>query len=379
MNAARQRTSPALLAALVGVCLRTWARTPTESERPFEAPRHQDENGPHLAVDDAVFDWGTAYQGEEFEHAFTLRNRGNKALTVKEIKTQCGCTVIQGIQGIQGAKDELRNRTLKPGESLQVRMKVETAKFSAYTRKDADIVCEGEVQGDLKLWMQGDVKPLFAVHPSPALMEIVRDDAAFKSARLKILLVPSVDRPLALKGVEPEKKLVKVDWKEVNEVQERKAYEIDTRPAIDLKDRVAFHTETLQLAVEVAGRKVTVPLTLDLRLRDRIDVSPSRSVWFSRAETGVLRKEGAALPAKTLEIRSLAGPEHRFRIRGVRVDGGTFRASLTTVEEGRLYRLLVELVPPANGKASGRVQAKIVVETDDPEAASIVIPGSALF
>ena len=321
-------------------------------------------SGPVLEIDDPVFDWKTAYAGERFEHTFILRNTGDAPLTIKEIKTQCGCTAVQ---------EDFKNKTLKPGEKTSFAVNVDTTKFDDFTQKSADVICEGEVQGDMKLWVKGFVKKLLLVHPAPARLELVRDANAIKSSKTIVRLTSNIDTPIRIKSIEAEKKLVRAS---VEEVTPGKTFTAEIHPTLDASNRAAFHNETLNVAVDVGTRVVEIALPLDIQVKSRIDVAPSKSVWIPRAETRGFKEKTAAAPVKTLEIKSLAGKDHTFKIKSVRVERGAFKATVQTASPGRHYRIRVELLPL--GDATGRIlRDKIIVETDDVLVPTIKIPVTA--
>ena len=128
----------------------------------------------------------------------------------------------------------------------------------------------------------------------------------------------------------------------------------------------------------VDNDELELRIPLQAVLRDRLDVSPSRSVWFPRKETAELKADpNARPPQKTLEITSLSPPPHVFRILDVTVEKGRFRTQLETIEKGRRYRLRVEF-PRPDGKLP-LVRDKIIVETDDPRVPTITIPATAQY
>ncbi len=318
-----------------------------------------------LTADDRVFDWGTAFQGQVFEHTFKVKNTSRSEIFVREIKAECGCTVTA---------DEIKDRKLAPGEVLEIPMRIDTTEFKTYTKKDLDIICDGEVAGDTKLQMQGDVKQLLLVEPEMPRFEIVRDEKLLAAASMDVELVSNLDRPVEVSSVAAEKNLVAV---ELQETEKGVAWKLTLRPKLDAKQKIVLHNEILRLTTRVDGREIKIGIPLSVKLEDRIQILPSRSLWFSKKMTKSLSDPDAPLPTKTLEIKSAGTAEHRFKVTGVEVERDAYTTALETVEEGRHYRLQVTLERPESKRPI--VKATLWVKTDDPEFPRIKIPGTAQF
>jgi hypothetical protein len=163
---------------------------------------------------------------------------------------------------------------------------------------------------------------------------------------------------------------------DLRELEAGRTFSAEISSLISLDERIAIHGESLLAAVEVDGQLIELSVPLTILIKDRIDVTPSRSVWFPRKETETLKVPGAPLPAKTLELTSIGRPAHRFQITSIKVEKGGFRTRVETVEEGRRYRLTVELERP-EGTATRLIRDNLVVETDDPRVPKITIPCTA--
>ncbi len=51
-------------------------------------------NGPVIACDAPVFDFGEHDNGSDIEHVFTIRNSGTGPLTISKVRAGCGCTKV---------------------------------------------------------------------------------------------------------------------------------------------------------------------------------------------------------------------------------------------------------------------------------------------
>jgi hypothetical protein len=76
---------------------------------------------PRISVDPQSFDFGHALQNKTLQKEFRVRNFGDANLEIERISTTCGCTA---------ALMESGGNTLKPGESRQMRVTLQTRDFT---------------------------------------------------------------------------------------------------------------------------------------------------------------------------------------------------------------------------------------------------------
>ena len=93
---------------------------------------------------------------------------------------------------------------------------------------------------------------------------------------------------------------------------------------------------------------------------------------FSRTEIKPLRDGKTEPVSKTVEIKSLAGPEHVFKVTKVDKQTDSFETRLETVTEGKHYRLVV-LLSKLPDVSTRTLREKIVIHTDDPSLKEIPI------
>ena len=64
---------------------------------------------PQIAVDNAVYEFGTVLEGVVVTHTFVLTNAGDQTLAITTVRTSCGCTTT-----------DLAKKSLAPGESVNL-------------------------------------------------------------------------------------------------------------------------------------------------------------------------------------------------------------------------------------------------------------------
>jgi hypothetical protein len=320
---------------------------------------------PVLTIDDPIYDWGKAYQGEQIEHTFTVENKGGSTLIIEDVKSHCGCTVL---------RENDYKKMLEPGEKTSITINLDTTLLKGSVKKDTEVFTNA-LADENKLWMQGDVEELLILTPSMPKVEVVRASTAPPIPPALVRIEPNLGKTVKLSSVVPLKGFLAAS---LREVAAGKKYELSLSPTLKKEDKTAFQTEALETRVEVDGKALVLRLQVSVVQKERIDVSPSKSIYFHRKMTEGAGKPGGQKPAMSLEVESIGGPAHRFKITKTAVKNQVFKVALETVEEGRHYRLQVVLdKTPEKGERF--LRDSIELTTDDPEVPLLTIPAMAQF
>ena len=346
-------------------------RTPANAPgaQPAPAGLAAEEKLPELHIEEPIFDWGSAFRGERIEHSFKIKNRGEGTLVIQEVKPQCGCTL---------ATDHPKE--LAPGESMELTLTLESGAMDRGSKEKYTEIISNALTEDNKLWMRGEVEDLFFLDPKMPKVESVIAVTA-KPKPTVIELVPNLDRPYKITSAAARKKLLAVELKPTDVARK---YTVGVTPQIPPESREAFQEDMIDLQVNVDGKSVTLSFPVTITLLERITVDPSKSVYFPRKQTSSLPAEGPVpaadkLPKKVLDVRSIGGPGHHFRITHLeieRVKDNVFDAKYETIEEGKHYRITVTVTKRSTRRSS---RGKIILKTDDPEVPVIAIPLAARF
>ena len=314
---------------------------------------------PSLKVDTAEYDWGVALQGETVEHTFTLTNVGGAPLIIERIKPSCGCTTVN-----------LPEKPILPGQSDTFTLSIDTKSLPAKTKKSASIY-SNDASSPAKVYMSGQVEPLFEVEPKLPKLVMVR---GVEPEPLEITLTRSgTSTPLKVTGVTAKTALLAAKH---DEVEPGQLYTIGVTAKVDEAAR-KYYYEQLEVTVEAKERTLTIPVRVSVTVKDRVDVEPRNSVYFNRTETKQLDTPGAAPLTKTLDIKSLGGEDHNFKITDIETQGQNFDTKLETVTEGKHYRLLISLAQIPAEATRRTINEKIFVKTDDPTVPQISVTALA--
>ncbi len=137
--------------------------------------------GPHgfLSVEEksAIHDFGRLTQGDKVSHTFELETSGDGPLTVREIKTSCGCTVAQTeIVTAEGKIPYVLGTPLDPGTHLLVGAQLDTRTKTAAVSSVVTVV-SSDPRGQLQLQLMANVSPFFAIEPKLVNFGRVEADA----------------------------------------------------------------------------------------------------------------------------------------------------------------------------------------------------------
>jgi len=350
----------ALTLGLVGTSFAQPADASKPKDKPFRlVPPPATFTPPTLEVGESTHDWGTVLQGELVEHTFTLKNIGGAPLIVSRIKPSCGCTTVK--------KPE---KPIEPGETEVVTIRVDTKRLRNKTKKTASIF-SNDPASPTKVSMEGVVEELFQRKPQLPRITILRGSPS-EPLEIELSRKPS-DTPVRV--VEVTSKGPILDPKLV-EVEAGRLYKIIVT-AVVTEDR-KFYQETLTVKVDRDGEKqLEIPIPVSITVKERIHVEPRSSVYFNRKDTQKLAEPDAAPLEKQLEIKSLGGEDHKFKILGVENAGTHFATAVETVEEGRHYRLTISLKALPTDTRQKRINEKLLIKTDDASVPELKITALA--
>lgn len=187
------------------------------------ASASQPSNGPRLACDQPVFDFGEAETGTMVEHTFTLRNDGNSSLDILEVKPSCGCTVV-----------ELTEKTIPPGSSVDLRVRLSLEGRRGRQEKSLLVESTDPLQPRHRLAVEGIAVPRVKV--SPRQVEFGKIDGAKPATQNLEVWTDRENFTFNILDVSSDSPDVLVDWETVSE---GKAYRlrVGTRHPL-LTDRI---------------------------------------------------------------------------------------------------------------------------------------------
>lgn len=322
------------------------------------APPPQDYTPPVMHIEEPTYVWGAALQGEIIKHSFVIENKGGSPLKIVNVKPSCGCTTV-------GKPKE----PIEPGKSDVVTLQIDTKKFTGAVNKSASIRSNAS-KGEVKLTMKGTVDPFFEIEPKAPKVHIVRGGT---SEPLTVKLRKKTKADFVIKDIKTESKVLTAS---ISEVEKGKLYEIELQAQSSDDDR-KYYYENVQVNVEANGQEFKIPIRVSVAVKNRIDIQPRTSVYFGRKDTQKLAKPDAEPLTKTLDLQSLGGAEHSFKVTKISNQNPTFETKLETVEDGKHYRLIVSLSKLPEASKARTIRDTILIETDDPTVKELKISALA--
>jgi hypothetical protein len=306
---------------------------------------------------DPTHDFGTMSQNTTGTHSWTVHNEGDADLELWMQSSTCMCTIAKFA--------DQKRAVVKPGESTQIDLEWETRDSMGEFSKGATIGTNDPAQPSFPLNVKGIVHPPIIVIPNDRIVpigSISSDEAktayvaffAPEQPDMKILKVATSQPDLIVVTPEP---LREEDLKSFK-VKGGYRLKVDVKPGMPLgnfRDEVVVNTDN-KLAPEVklaVSGTVTGPISVHPERLRLINVTTARG---GSGEATILVRGG-----KPTKFEVAQKPE--------KVDVQIASAETNTLK-GR-YRMTVS-VPP--GTPAERIKGNIVLKTDNPKAAEIVIP-----
>lgn len=121
---------------------------PSPKFLPIEGPQ------PKAVISEKQFDFGRIDSSTEGYHEFVITNEGEAPLELALGKTSCSCTL-----------SELSVRTVMPGKSVKIRIKLKPKRKKGPFREWAIIKTNDRTNRENKFWIQGEVLGLLRAEP----------------------------------------------------------------------------------------------------------------------------------------------------------------------------------------------------------------------
>ncbi|MFQ5350132.1 MAG: DUF1573 domain-containing protein, partial [Thermoanaerobaculia bacterium] len=145
---------------------------------------------PRAVVEKPVVDVGEVRKGEEIHQEFVIRNAGDAALEITEVKPSCGCTVAEF------------DRVIPPGGTGRVDTVVETDAFGGGIAKSVTVFTNDTENPKINLVVKAIIREPVVVRPGYARFMTVEGQPADPSVQTvsatdgSKIEVLSVDSPI---------------------------------------------------------------------------------------------------------------------------------------------------------------------------------------
>jgi hypothetical protein len=292
---------------------------------------------PKAVFPETVIDVGAVNKGERASHEFAVDNEGDEVLEITQVKPSCGCTVAE------------YDKTVKPGGSGKITAVVDTTNFKGPIAKSVKVFTNDPVNPQINLVIKADIKTHVEVEPGYARFVAVYGEPNAKSVQK----VWSREKPdLQILGAKSPYPHVKVSFAEatadereggISGRQWRVTVELDADspvgPMADYIDVTTDHPDRQTIRIPVSGF-----------------VRPVLSVTPRLADFG--RREVSEPQTASLEIRNMSSSA--VALEAISTDVQGLQAEIESLEEGRLYKVLLTLQP---GSQKGEFNGVVTINT----------------
>jgi hypothetical protein len=295
-----------------------------------------------------IKDVGTVAKGEKVVHDFVLRNEGDAALEITDVKAACGCTVAEF------------TRSIPPGQSGKIHTELDTVTFTGPIAKGVSVFTNDPDNPQIELTVRADVQPFISMKPGYARYITVQGED--KEGIIHQTLWAPDSTPFEVVKVESPWPYLDVSFAEAKEAER-------VADAPGKQWRVRMHLSN-QAEVGPLADYVTVHTTHPKQKLVQIPVSgfvrPAIHVTPPVADFG--RVEVKEPLRKSLNVRAFS--TEAVKVLGVEDDLAALDSSVETIQEGREYQIRLVLKPEI-GK--GPFTGKLKIRTDSPKTPLIEV------
>lgn len=303
---------------------------------------------PSIEIPRMTQDFGNVFERPTYEYAFAVKNRGDAALVIESVKPGCGCTVAKF------------DSIIAPGSEGQIKLVLDGGRVHGKFQKTATVKCNDPEHPVLTLTIAGNEVPYVNVEPQGTIYLHGRyDEDVVKSV---VLSSNEKDVTLKIKGVS-------------SNIDDKIDYSYKPGPGkgettLTISKKKNLPTSSAYGAITVKTNSTKAPDTI---LQVHVMTKGSISVTPSTLNYGVV-KFGNKTPGdpvtKSVMVLSTEGS---FQIKNVDVSNKNFTAKVSSIREGKQYKIEVTFKPPVQKDAQQREIGEMVVNTTDPHEPAITV------
>jgi Protein of unknown function (DUF1573) len=140
---------------------------------------------PRIQLAETTFHFGKVTAGQVVRHDFLFTNVGSAVLTIKEVRSGCGCISADNW-----------DKTVEPGKTGKIPLQFNSAAFHGTTSKSLAVLCNDPAQASVLLTVKGTVWNPIQVTPASALFNLSSEKLTNETRVLRI--VNNMEEPIEL-------------------------------------------------------------------------------------------------------------------------------------------------------------------------------------
>jgi len=288
-----------------------------------------------IELPNKLHDFGTVTEGDKLKHTFEVKNSGSSPLVIDRVSTSCGCVVA-----------ELKNKTIAPGEKIDMEVTFDTAGRRGQNRKSITIISNDSSNPRAQLEVAANIESLLAMDPFFVRLSPEYNEEQTREAWLVGKLLDQAKLSITDKEKTEEAGIV-VELAEKEEAGKK-------IPGIRFKlkgKKVGYGSGKITLATGIENPKELV-LRYTWSVKGNLRVLPAQ-VYFDERRAN--QKE------RTIKVTS-SKPD--FKLNSVQAVG-PFKAEMTRPDGGTGYEVKVTMtgeLPKVEGNAEA---GKVILNSND--------------
>lgn len=296
---------------------------------------------PKIAFDSTEFDFGRVDSGDSIAHAFTFRNEGQTDLTIKQVRSSCGCTAVL-----------VTDKTIEPGKSGEINTTFKTKGYQGRVTKTVRVQTDDPDNPNITLKISGTIVAEVMMEPRSVNFGNIKSG---EEAVREVTLSFAPGKTISIKDLSSTSAFFKVETQPLDEGEEGVVVRITADRALP----IGRNTERITILTS-SERMGTLQIPVYAFVQGDIAISPQILSFRKSGSTG--------LTSRTLTVAT-SGAD--FKIAGVEVSSTLFTAVTKEVEPGKKYEIVVKMSDDAE---DGRIHEKLMIKTDNAQQPLITIP-----
>jgi hypothetical protein len=316
---------------------------------------------------DLTYKFGVMAQDSEGKHSWVFKNTGAGPLELRNLGSDCSCTVIQiGKADIPSDKRPL-SLTVKPGATESIDVTWKTNKVDGPYRKTAKIGTNDPSHPEFPLIVEGTVRPAITLVPGEGLLnfQTVSNDESYT----RVLGIYSGDRPETklTSVVSSNPSLIGVESRPMT-ADEAKSAKAEKGFTLEVTLKMvphlgAFAEDILVQTDHPMKKEVRIPVLG--RLTGAITLTPDRVVLRN-----VTSSNGGGQDL-TLWVRGRTSARFEVVKKPETLDVNFESIPQPPGSKSSKYKMMVKVIP---GSPAGKIMDEIVLKTDHPQATEVKVP-----
>ncbi|MCB1071068.1 MAG: DUF1573 domain-containing protein [Verrucomicrobia bacterium] len=282
-----------LFASLLWIQSEARAQEPAATENPDAASGQV--QGPRIASDEPVFDFGMADNAQPVEHTFVVRNDGDTTLVIERVRPTCGCTVAN-----------ISNKELKPGDTSEISTRLNLPGRTGKQNKTLIVYSNDPQNPEYRLTLTGEMTTAIKVEPTRHFFGQVQPG---QKISLDVTLEATSDQNFSITGIEGSVPDITAD---VEVLEQGRKYKIKAH--LKASDNPGVYQANLKILTDHPARGV-VDIPISGNVVGDILVAPQDITLSLQHESAVTRyivvRPGAAT---TFELTEVIPPDPAIKV-----------------------------------------------------------------